>query len=172
MIVISVVTEQLPQASLTAGEYFVQRTLIWACPPHNLCHRHKRENEIYSRMASPLLHQKHASALKLCFTKIGPKVKLYSSVFVLYTRDFLSPPQLSRLQLCENMHLYPRGENRGAKRLPPESKRESNSLGFASSPVTSLNADLMSFLHRCTINPLTTAVIARPRAAITGFQSN
>lgn len=169
MIVISVVTEQLPQASLTAGEYFVQRTLIWACPPHNLCHRHKRENEIYSRTASPLLHQKHASALKLCCTKIRPKVKLYTSAFVPYTRDFPSTPQLSRLELCENMYLNPRGETRGAKRLPPESKRESNSLGF---PVTSLEADLMSFLHRCTINPLTTAVIARPRAAITGFQSN
>lgn len=88
VIVISVITEPFPQVSSTAGEYFVQRASISACPPHNLCHGHKRKNEIYNRMASRFLHQKHASPLKQCFTKIRPKVKLYSTVFVLKTWDF------------------------------------------------------------------------------------
>lgn len=43
----------------------------------------------------------------------------------------------------------------------------------ASTPVTAPEPDVSErLLHRCTINPPTTALIAWPRVAISGFQSN
>lgn len=43
----------------------------------------------------------------------------------------------------------------------------------ASTPVTAPEPDVSErLLHRCTVNPPTTALIAWPRVAISGFQSN